>query len=112
MPEKFEGLGLTFLYPETWKLEQENSAQAVMLESPSGAFMTITDCGNDLELAYEQSQKLMATEFEEVEKESVERVFAEQHCSGLIQRFVYLDLIVVSTLLRVEANEKRLLVQI
>jgi hypothetical protein len=45
MPSAFKGLGISFLYPDNWTLEQEGATGghgSVTVYSPSGAFLTIS----------------------------------------------------------------------
>lgn len=111
MPEKFEGQGLCFLFPETWKLEEDTSAKAIIVESPTGSFVSISDCGENLDTAFQEAQSLMAEEYEEIEKEPLEREFAGETFEGLVQRFVYLDLIITSTIWKIIKNDRQLLIQ-
>lgn len=112
MPETFDGLGLSFLYPDSWTVEQQESADGIALHSTGSSFMMLTDCGPTLESAFEECQKLMAEEFEEIERSTIQQDISGHRCDGLVQRFVYLDLIVTSTLLRIEKHDRQLLVQI
>jgi hypothetical protein len=111
MPEKYEGLGLSLLYPETWKLDEDEDAGSVSLETPSGSFLTITAC-DDLAFAFEQAASAMRAEYDEIEEELVDSTLVGQRLEGVVQRFVYLDLIVTSRLLRLDLGEKKYLIQI
>ncbi|MEZ6135878.1 MAG: hypothetical protein R3C53_13305 [Pirellulaceae bacterium] len=111
MPETYDGLGISFLYPETWKLYEDEEAGTVSLETPSGSFITITACA-DLPAALKQAQQAMQAEYEEVEQELIETEIAERTLRGVAQRFVYLDLIVTSRLLGIDVDDNRFLVQI
>lgn len=111
MPEKYEGLGFSLLYPETWKLEEDQDAGSVSLETSTGSFLTVTAC-EDLQQAFEQAASAMRAEYDEVEEEAVELVLNGLQLEGIVQRFVYLDLIVTSRLHRLEVAEKKYLIQI
>lgn len=111
MPEKYEGLGFSLLYPETWKLDEDSEADAVSFETSSGSFLTITAC-DDLTTAFEQAAGAMRAEYDEIEEEAVDSTLAGHHLEGVVQRFVYLDLIVASRLLRLDLGEKKYLIQI
>lgn len=112
MPEKFDGLGVSFLYPDSWTVEQQEFTNAMTLHSTGSSFMTLMDCGPTLDSTFEECQKLMAEEFEEIERSTIQQDIFGHRCDGLVQRFVYLDLIVTSTLLRIEKKDRQLLVQI
>ena len=111
MPEKYEGLGFSMLYPETWKLHEDQGAATVALETSSGAFLTITACSNLLE-AFEHAEQTMQEEYDEIELEEIVMEFAGQQLYGVAQRFVYLDLIVTSKLFQLDRGEKKYLIQI
>jgi hypothetical protein len=44
MPQRFEEDGLSFVYPDGWRLEREDSGDGwtVLLQSPGTAFVTVT----------------------------------------------------------------------
>ena len=111
MPEKYQGLGFSLLYPETWKLDEDLESQALTLETPSGSFLTITAC-SDLESAFKNAQRTMESEYEEVENEATVAHMAEQTLQGVTQRFVYLDLIIASLLLKLDTGAQKFLIQI
>lgn len=113
MPESFTGLGLVFLYPDGWRLDDDVEASAVTLESPSGAFMTITkiDGSTDVQTPVEQARKAMEAEYDEVELEASVKKVGNFELHGAVQRFVYLDLIVTSQLHAFSNNDCTYLVQ-
>ena len=101
MPGTFEGFGITFLYPDSWTIDTESEPQAVSLESPEGAFFTVSRHDNvaEADAALEQAIAAMQQEYEEVEREAVEKEVLGLRLVGSILRFVYLDLIVASQLM-------------
>lgn len=113
MPAQFSGFGISLMYPENWKVE-EQSDESVTLESPSGAFLTVTRFPPSMTAgeAIERAQKTMADEYDQVEQEPLERELSGIRLSGTLQRFVYLDLIITSQLLAFERDEHSYLVQI
>ena len=111
MPERYEGKNYSFLYPETWSLEEDESTDTVTLETPTGAFISITPTP-DLEEAFQATARMMESEYEEVESEELAMQLADQSLEGMTQRFVYLDLIVTSHLLKLRAPGNPLLIQI
>ncbi len=111
MPNKYVGLGMSLLYPESWSLAEDELGQSIELETPSGAFLTITCC-QDLQAAFLQAEQTMQAEYDEIEVEPISTVLAGIELSGSVQRFVYLDLIVASRLLKLHAGDKKYLIQI
>ncbi len=114
MPAEFEGLGIRFLYPDTWLLDPESDSNAVSIESPEGAFMTITQVAGlaDSAAALEGASAAMQAEYDEVEREQVSQQFGDLTLDGCILRFVYLDLIITSQLLVFTHQHQTYLVQI
>lgn len=101
MPGTFEGFGIAFLYPDSWTIDSESEAQSVSLESPEGAFFTVSKYADTAaaDAAVEQAVSAMQQEYEEVEHEPVEKTLLGLHWRGSVLRFVYLDLIIASQLL-------------
>ena len=114
MPGNFEGFGIAFLYPDSWTLESDNDAKSVSLESPDGAFFTVTRFENsvDADTAIERGVSAMQQEYDEVENEALTKSFAGLRLEGSLLRFVYLDLIIASQLLAIEHGGVTYLVQI
>lgn len=113
MPQKYEDLGLTILYPDNWQTEEDIDAQTVTLESPEGAFLTVTRLEQtDLESPIEQAKAAMEHEYEEIEQEPLRKQIADRQLTGLTQRFVYLDLIITSHLISFHGNNCTYLIQI
>lgn len=111
MPEKYEGLGFSLLYPETWRVDEDPDARSVNLETPTGAFLSLT-LSDHLQADFERAQKAMEAEYDEVELEAAEVELAGHTLTGITQRFVFLDLIITSQLLKLETDSKKYLVQI
>ena len=112
MPDRYLWNGLRLMYPENWSVQEEE--QTLNIESPSGAFLTIT-CPDDVTQAFDKMRKAMEDEYDEVETEPLSRIVGESLLEGITQRFVYLDLIVTSHIFTVETEEEDfapLLVQI
>lgn len=111
MPEKYQGAGFSVLYPETWKLEEDPESHMLTLETPTGSFLSITPC-SDVDQAFKQAQAAMEAEYDEVESEPASLQIADHTLTGIIQRFVFLDLIVASQLYKLESGGLRFLMQI
>ncbi|MCA9195088.1 MAG: hypothetical protein KDB03_25125 [Planctomycetales bacterium] len=115
MPETYRGLGLVFLYPETWTLEESlEDEAAILLESPEGAFMTITQLPSEQgpREAVEKASQVMIEEYEEVETEDIVRHFGELKMDGVQQRFIYLDLVISSQILAFKTQDWTYVIQI
>jgi hypothetical protein len=100
MPGNFEGFGIAFLYPDSWTLEMDEEARTASLESPEGAFFTVSKFENssEAEAAVERAVAAMQHEYDEVEREAVHKSLAGLELTGTELRFVFLDLIIASQL--------------
>lgn len=103
MPGYFEGLGISLMYPENWTAEEDVESRSVTIESPGGTFLSVTRC-SDIEQAFLQTREMMESEYDEVETEELSRTLGDGTIVGIIQRFVYLDLIVTSQLLKLHSK--------
>ena len=112
MPKEYNGLGLSFLFPDSWELGEDADALSMTLESPEGAFLTVSRCDGNADSAFKQAVSVMEEEYDEIETEVISRTFVEHELTGIVQRFIYLDLIVTSQLLRLEAGSTSYLIQI
>ncbi|GAB5403909.1 MAG: hypothetical protein Aurels2KO_21400 [Aureliella sp.] len=97
MPSHFDGLGVRVMYPDNWKIEDE-SESSVTLESPGGAFLTISkhDASVSIDDAMQQASEAMSAEYDIVEQEDLSEEIAGASVPIRVQRFVYLDLIIVA----------------
>lgn len=105
MPHTYHWMELEFLYPENWRVQEDSEAGALFIESPSGTFLTITRPQN-LQAAFDHACKLMEKEYDNVETENCSRLLGESLLEGIIQRFVYLDFIVTSHILKLEREQE------
>ena len=114
MPGNFEGFGIAFLYPDSWTLESDSEATSVSVESPDGAFFTVTRFENtiDADAAIERGVSAMRQEYDEVENEVLDKTLAGLRLEGSLLRFVFLDLIIASQLLAIAHGGGTYLVQI
>lgn len=101
MPGKYTGLGIEFMYPESWSVDADVTGDSVSVESPEGAFLTITRCAGAgaAQVALEKASEAMQEEYDEVESEAIAKQLAQTTLTGQVLRFVVLDLIVTSQLL-------------
>jgi hypothetical protein len=97
MPAVYDKLGIRFLYPDNWTLDEEDALtgnQAVTVYSPGGAFWSITlhplatDPG---ELAVAALQAIKA-EYQDSESEPAHQDLGGQALKGFDVNFFYLDL--------------------
>jgi hypothetical protein len=97
MPAVFDKMGIRFLYPENWTLDEQEALEgnrAVTVYSPGGAFWSIalhptsTDPG---ELAAAAAEILRA-EYDDAESEKVSEEIGGVPMSGFDVNFFYLDL--------------------
>ena len=114
MPQNYSALGFDFLYPDGWKIEDENENDSFTVESPSGAFLAVSkfDVTEGDEEPIDKAKRAMEEEYDEIEQEYVTKNFSGIELIGLIQRFVYLDLIITSNLLTFEFDGATYLLQV
>lgn len=117
MPKQYTGLGLSLLYPDTWTISEETQGdrrQGVSLENPAGSFLSINllDPGQDADAVLDEAVEAMSAEYEDIESEPYTLDIDSLHVAGTIQRFYYLDFVIVSKLFAIVAAESLYLVQI
>jgi hypothetical protein len=96
MARRFERDGVSFEYPESWRLEREDSADGwtVLLQSPGTAFVTITldasmpEAGEVIETALEALRQ----DYPSLEAEEHVDTLAGQMAIGHNINFISLDL--------------------
>lgn len=97
MPAVFDKLGIRFLYPDNWTLDEQEAISgnsSVTLYSPGGAFWSIAVYGPEVEpseLAIEAMQTLKA-DYEGAEAEPASDEISGQTLKGYDLNFFYLDL--------------------
>lgn len=113
MPSHFDGLGVRVMYPDNWKIEDE-SELSVTLESPGGAFLTISkhDASVSIDDVMEQASDAMSAEYDIVEQEDSTEEIAGATIPLRVQRFVYLDLIIAARFYGVSHNGDSYLLQV
>jgi len=114
MPLQYDGLGVSVMYPDGWKIEEDSTEEdSVSFESPLGAFLTITRYPTlNFAEAVEKAHQVMLAEYDEVESEDSSRTIAEREFEVVALRFVYLDFLIVSELFSFLLNGATYLVQI
>jgi hypothetical protein len=122
MTKSYQGLGLSCLYPENWTLTEDTQDDRVVgftLESPSSAFMTVTQYPWTVtpEDAIDEACEAMSAEYDDVEFEATQADIdwlehpLESFQSGDV-RFYYLDLMVISRLMAFVLDQRTFLVQV
>jgi len=98
MPSKYDNLGVRFLYPDNWVLDEENApggSPSVTVQSPGGAFWSLaihsptTDPG---ELA-EAALTALQAEYQDSEAEPVTERINGRAIDGFDFHFFYLDFV-------------------
>ncbi|MFN7875064.1 MAG: hypothetical protein ACK5PB_07105 [Pirellula sp.] len=123
MTKVYQGLGLSCMYPENWKLSEDSSPSgsptAFMIESPTSAFMTVSVFPWNVapRETIENAREAMEAEYPESEFEAFEpnlqlrgEPIADARAGDV--RFYYLDLLVISRLISFTVEKKTYLVQI
>jgi hypothetical protein len=114
MPLTYNGLGVSVMYPDGWKIEEDATEDSsVSFESPLGAFLTVTRYPElDFSDAVEKAHQVMLAEYDEVESEEFSRTVAERKFDVTALRFVYLDFLIVAELFSFQFRGSTYLVQI
>jgi hypothetical protein len=97
MPAVFDKLGVRFLYPDNWVLDESDAVsgnRAVTVYSPGGAFWSISLHPRSTAAADLASAALRALreEYPEAEAEPARETIAGQELQGYDVNFFYLDL--------------------
>jgi hypothetical protein len=96
MPATYEKLGIRFLYPDNWQLDEEETLggnRSITVFSPGGAFWSIVlhpTKADPSELAAAALDALKA-EYQDSEAEPVCERIADRSISGYDMSFFYLD---------------------
>ena len=114
MPLHYNGLGVSVMYPDGWKIEEDGTEEnSVSFESPLGAFLTITRYPElDFADAVDKAHQVMQAEYDEVESEDFSRTIADREFNVTALRFVYLDFLIVAELFSFLLGGSTYLVQI
>jgi hypothetical protein len=98
MPGVYNKMGIRFLYPDNWTLDEEEALhgnRSVTVQSPGGAFWSIalhSPAADPQELANAALAALQA-EYPESEAEPVVEQMGPQSIAGYDIRFFYLDFV-------------------
>ena len=96
MSAVFEREGISFRYPETWRLEREQSegGWTVLLQSPGTAFLTLT-CDESMPAPEEMAEaalEALREDYDTLEAEEAVESLAGQMAVGHDIQFISLDL--------------------
>lgn len=122
MTKTYTGLGLSCMYPENWTITEdvdEGRTVSFTLESPTGAFMTVTEYPWTVtpQEAVDEACEVMRAEYDEVEfyetksDLTIDGEPLDACLCGEVQ-FYYLDLLVVSRLLAFVLDQRTFMIQI
>ncbi|QDT08973.1 hypothetical protein [Planctomycetes bacterium K23_9] len=116
MPATFESFGIKFLYPDNWTAAERSEDEGdtgVTLEMPSGGFFSIEleDEGLSEAEVIERVRAAIAEEFGTVEVSDVTLDGAGENEKAVEMGFYYLDLLVVSRLVLINAVAETLIIQ-
>jgi hypothetical protein len=117
MPATFDDFGIRFLYPDNWAVagrSMDSGIQGVTFELPGGGFLSIEQSDKTIseDEILDEVAKTVAKEYEEVERETIELNHAGPNDRAIELRFYYLDLLIQSRIVLMNAGGQRLLVQI
>ena len=73
VPKQFSGLGVSMLYPDNWKMDEDADSEAAIFESPEGAFLSLSRIADSNRDPMSEAQAAMASEYERVEDEELNR---------------------------------------
>lgn len=117
MPKQYSGMRISLLYPDTWTMTEDHPGQprqGVVLESPGGSFLAINLLEGETspEEVVRQASEAMTAEYEDIESEPLTLQIANQEFAGVVQRFYYLDFVIVSKIIAIPVDDALYLVQI
>jgi hypothetical protein len=97
VPSQFNSLGISFLYPENWTLDEERTARgrgAVTIYSPGGAFFSVSvyPRGSDPIALAKQAVEAVQEEYTEVDVEEAQETVSGRDLVGYDLNFFCMDL--------------------
>ncbi len=98
MPNTYDKLGIRFLYPDNWVLDEEDSptgSPSVTVQSPGGAFwsLAIHSPTTDPCALAEAALEALQVEYQDSESEAVTERIGGQSIDGYDFHFFYLDFV-------------------
>ncbi len=97
MPAVYDNLGIRFLYPDNWTLDEQEAIagnRSVSVYSPGGSFWSITlyPASSDPRELASTAVATLKEEYQGTEAEPVSESFGEQTLAGYDVSFFFLDL--------------------
>lgn len=97
MPAVFDKLGIRFLYPENWKLDESEALEGnpiVSVYSPGGSFWSVMihPAGTPTEKLADTALKAMRQQYDELDSEAARETVAGHELVGYDMNFYCLDL--------------------
>lgn len=97
MPQRFSKLGISFLFPDNWTLDDRDAvagARSVTVYSPGGAFWSVSihPASSEPEKLARAALKAMKEEYAEIEAEPTLALAGGLRLVGFDLAFYYLDL--------------------
>lgn len=97
----YENFGITFLYPENWRITDEQTSQSpfeVALQSPGGGLWILRVYSTLQQPAklLDEVLQAMQSEYEEVEFDAIEESIDELEVPGYEMNFHFLDFVVTA----------------
>ena len=104
MPAEFNKMGVSFLYPDNWTLDEDDAKagrESVTVLSPGGAFWSLSrhPPSTDPKRLAKAALKAMEEEYKELEIEQARQTVADQEMIGYDISFYYLDMISTASIL-------------
>jgi len=96
MPQKFDKLGISFQYPDNWRLDEQEAQlgrRSVTVYSPGGGFWSVSihPRGTEPAALARAAVKAMQEEYEGLEYEETREIVAGKELIGYDFNFFYLD---------------------
>jgi hypothetical protein len=111
MAGEFKEMGFHFHFPENWTVTRDRASgypRSVMVQSPSGAFWSVTADRPPASELVERVVQAISAEYEEAELETIDRQVGPTQLTGIELNFYCLDLLVVAQVLAVEQEGRAL----
>ena len=103
MPATYENFGVKLLYPENWRVVDEelgDEPKGVSLQTPEGGFWSlhVYEGEQDVNLLVDEVMANIRREYQEVEQEAVSERFGLTETVGFDLNFICLDFVVTAEL--------------
>lgn len=110
MPATFQGFGLSLLYPDNWTevpRGEDEGDQGVTFELPSGGFLSLETLPltREDDIVLDEIDAMLRDEYKDLERENLQLPGGEEDERAMDLRFYYLDLMVISRVILIDAPE-------